>query len=121
MSILNAYWVPPAVQDFVVHEDNPRAGDLGFRNDIPVELPVTVGAQYFGEGREELPIYPKTLNSSTQAEYHAVGGAIPASGGIPLVNIYANEYKHSRADYERPFQTASGIPIRPKIERVLKK
>ena len=78
MSILNAYWVPPAVQDFVVHEDNPRAGDLGFRNDIPVELPVTVGAQYFGEGREELPIYPKTLNSSTQAEYHAVGGAIPA-------------------------------------------
>ena len=110
MSILNAYWVPPADQNFAVRQQNSKKSDLGFRHDIPWPLPATAGAEYFGAGKEDLPIVPQTLNTTFQGEYYARGGAIPASGSIPLVNIYSNEYKFNRGAHEREFKTASGMP-----------
>ena len=103
MSITHAYWIPPAEQDFKVQKANFKPGDLGFRNDIPWPLPVTIGAEYFGEGREELPL-PKVLNSAIQGEYHARGNIVPSSGGIPLVNIYSKIYKFKRGKTERRFK-----------------
>ena len=111
MSILDAYWIPPATDDFVVSEVDPKKNDLGFRNDLVWPLPATIGAQYFGQGKERLELHPQTLNNTVQGEYFAIGGQIPASGGVPLVNPYADIYKFKRSDYEQVFRTASGMPF----------
>ena len=110
MSITNAYWAPPATQEYNVTQYNPKVGDLGFRHALAWPLPVTVGAQYFGEGQQDLPIYPKRLNTSTRGETFAVGNTVPSSGGVPLINIYDAEYKFARNQTDREFKTAFGVP-----------
>ena len=110
MSITNAYWAPPATHEFEVKTLNPKIGDLGFRTDIPWPLPVTAGAEYFGEGQQDLPTYPKMLNKSFQGEVFAVGNTVPSTGAIPLVNIYDKEFKYSREKHAREFKTAFGVP-----------
>ena len=110
MSITNAYWLPPADHLYDIKRLNPKKGDLGFRHDIPWPLPASFGSQYYGEGKADLPIQPQVLNKTFQGEYHARAGAIPASGGIPLVNIYNSEFKFNRRQHDVPFQTAFGIP-----------
>ena len=100
MNILSAYWVPPVTD---VRFANHKERDLGFRNDIPWPLPATVGAEYFGEGRQELPL-EKSLNATVQGEYHARGGMIPSTGGIPLINPYSKTFNHARENYEVPFR-----------------
>ena len=100
MNINSPYWKPPAEferRSFQTQKSN----DLGFRNDIPYPLPATIGANYFGAGREQLDL-PKELVYSSQGEYFARGGnVVPASGGKPLVNIYSSIYKHRRSDFTR--------------------
>lgn len=108
MSIVNAYWLPRPTH---VTTANPQFADLGFRNDIPWPLPTTVGAEYFGAGREELP-FEKELNPTVQGEYFPRGGnMIPSSGGIPLVNPYSKTFNFERDAYTTEFE-------RPTVKRV---
>ena len=102
MSLLNAYWVPPQSKYGNVSFSNPKFGDLGFRNDLVWPMPATVGAEYFSEGKQELPL-EKSLNKTVQGEYFSRGGMIPSSGGVPLINPYSKTFTHSRLDYEVPF------------------
>ena len=95
MSIINAYWIPPAWQQYEVAEINPKKNDLGFRNDIPHRLPTTIGSQYYNEGRNELPL-PKIIEFNPQGEYYAPDNVIPATGGVPLINISDKIYKFER-------------------------
>jgi hypothetical protein len=104
MSVTSAYWVPPMDQEYQVQTTNHKKGDLGFRVNIPWPLPVSYGAGYAGEGREELYL-KKELNTSTQTEYFPRGGnVIPATGGKPLVNIYKDEFKFTRKSTAVPFK-----------------
>jgi hypothetical protein len=108
MSIVNAYWVPEPSR---LKYSNTKPGDLGFRNDIPWPLPTTVGAEYFGGGREQLPL-EKVLNTTSQGEYFPRGGnLIPASGGMPLINPFSKTYTHERDAYTTEFR-------RPQVKRV---
>ena len=55
MNINNPYWQPPVEfgkQTFV----NTKPNELGFRNDLVYPLPTTIGANYFGEGRQHLDL-----------------------------------------------------------------
>ena len=103
MSLIDAYWIPPQDQTFKVSFYNAREGDLGFRSDIPWPMPATVGAQYFNEGRNELPL-PKILDSSIPGEWHAIGNKLPGSGGIPLVNPYLADFKFKRSRLQKRFK-----------------
>ena len=104
MNITNAYWVPPQTKYGTVSYSNTKAGDLGYRHDLPWPLPATVGAEYFGEGKQELPL-EKSLNKTVQGEYFLRGGdVVPASGGVPMINPYSKTFTHSRAAYEIPFR-----------------
>ena len=106
--ITNAYWIPEPTH---VKTQNHKVSDLGFRNDIPWPLPTTVGAEYFGEGREELPL-EKVLNPTVQGEYFSRGGdVIPSSGGVPLINPYSKRFTHERDAYTTEFK-------RPSVKRV---
>ena len=99
--IINAYWLPEPTD---VRAVNHKPGDLGFRNDLPWPLPATVGAEYFGEGRNELPL-EKELNTTFQGEYHMRGGnVVPSSGGVPLVNPYSKTFTHSRDAFSQKFE-----------------
>ena len=98
MQINNPYWQPPAEfgkQTYL----NTKPNDLGFRNDLVWPMPTTIGANYYGEGRQYLDL-PKELVFDTRGEYFARGGnVIPSTGGKPLVNIYSDIYKHKRANH----------------------
>ncbi len=108
MNIINAYWIPEPVS---IKQANHKVGDLGFRNDLVWPLPATVGAEYFGQGREELPL-DKEVNPTVQGEYFPRGGnVIPASGGVPLVNPYSKTFSFERDAYTSQFE-------RPTIKRV---
>jgi len=104
MNILNAYWLPKPTESGTIQQTNNKPNELGFRNDIPWPLPTTVGAEYFGEGREELPL-EKTLNKTIQGEYFLRGGNIvPSTGGVPMINPYSKTFTHSRDAYETRFE-----------------
>ena len=108
MSIINTYWLAPVLD---VKSANHKVGDLGFRNDLVYPLPATFGAEYFGQGREQLPL-EKELNPTIQGEYFPRGGnVIPASGGVPLVNPYSKTFNFERDAYSTKFE-------RPAIKRV---
>lgn len=108
MSIVNAYWVPSP--DHITFS-NPKFNDLGFRNDLPWPLPATVGAEYFGSGREQLPL-EKVLNKTIQGEYFPRGGnVVPSSGGMPLINPFSKTFTHERDAYTTKF-------VRPQVKRV---
>jgi hypothetical protein len=110
MSIVNAYWLPPVLD---VTQANHKFRDLGFRNDIPWPLPATVGAEYYGQGRNELPL-EKQLNRTVQGEYFPRGGhVIPASGGVPLINPYS-----AAMNFERGAYTSDFIPPNAGLKRV---
>ena len=111
MNILNAYWLPKPTENGTVGYSNTKAGDLGFRNDLVWPLPATVGAEYFGEGRQELPL-EKTLNRTVQGEYFLRGGnVVPSTGGIPMINPFSKTFTHSRAAYDTKFE-------RPTVRKV---
>ena len=98
MNINSPYWQPPAEFGRMSFQKDKK-NDLGFRNDLVYPLPTTIGANYFGEGRQHLDL-PKELAFDPRGEYFARGGnVVPASGGKPLVNIYSDIYKHKRSDY----------------------
>jgi hypothetical protein len=97
MQINNPYWQPPVEFGKVTYAQS-KTNDLGFRNDLVYPLPTTIGADYFGEGRQHLEL-PKELTFSTQGEYFGRGGnVVPATGGKPLINIYSDIYKYKRSD-----------------------
>ena len=99
MNINQPYWQPPAEFGKQTYQTQ-KSNDLGFRNDIPYPLPTTIGANYFGEGRQELAL-PKELAYDPRGEYFARGLAniVPSTGGKPLVNVYSEIFKHKRSDY----------------------
>jgi hypothetical protein len=99
MNINSPYWKPPAEFEKRTYQTQ-KSNDLGFRNDIPYPLPSTVGANYFGEGRQYLDL-PKELVYDSRGEYFVPGNIVPSTGGKPLVNIYSDIYKHKRSDYTR--------------------
>ena len=101
MSIVNAYWIPEPSN---VSTLNSKVNDLGYRNDLVWPLPATVGAEYFGGGRQELPL-EKILNPTVQGEYFPRGGnVVPSSGGVPLVNPYSKAFTHERDAYSTEFE-----------------
>jgi hypothetical protein len=101
MSLVNAYWIP---EPTTLKSLNTKVNDLGFRTDIPWPLPATVGAEYFGQGRDKLSL-EKELNKSVQGEYFPRGGnVIPSSGGMPLVNPFSKVFTYSRDAHSVPFK-----------------
>jgi hypothetical protein len=97
-SITHPFWsVPPLYQYNRITSVNTFPNDLGFRNPIPVPLPVTFG-WYNGTNEGALDL-PKTLTYSSQPEYFTHGGFIPAINNKPLVNIHLPMYNFSREEH----------------------
>lgn len=99
ISMTDPYWVPsPLYQNAgrILTSNTIPFGDLGFRHEIPVPMPVTIGNSYFGSNEGALNL-PKQLVHSNQGEYFARGGYIRTSAGKPMVNIYSPEFNFERS------------------------
>jgi hypothetical protein len=99
-NLTDPYWRPPPhfLYNQGITQNNRLENDLGFRNSIPVGLPVTIGEGYFGSNEGKLNL-PKQLVFTTQGEYFAPGNTIPMTGNYPLVNIYNSIYTFKRSDH----------------------
>ena len=90
------YWQPEPLYSMSQVKFQPYLyQDLGFRNEIPVPMPVTVGQSYYGSNESELNL-PNQLVFSNQGEYFARGEYLRASDGKPMVNIYNPEFNFTR-------------------------
>ena len=94
MNLTNPYWSPPPMFQ-------PHKGLLGAENHrgFFFKLPhpdIQTAGWYFGEGampdRRELAF-------KADPEYYAVGGVIPASGGVPRFDPRKAIYQYKRSDY----------------------
>ena len=97
IAMTDPYWVPgPLYSVGHITYQNEHFNDLGFRNEIPVPLPISVGQSYFGSNEGALGL-PKQLVFSNQGEYFARGGYLRTNNGKPMVNIYSPEFNFTRA------------------------
>lgn len=97
-NLTDPYWRPPPLYLYdKLTQFNWKENDLGFRNAIPVEMPVTTG-QYFGSNESTLNL-PKQLAFSAQGEYFAPGNYVPMTGDRPMVNIYNPIFTFKREDH----------------------
>lgn len=98
-NLTDPYWRPPPLYLYDgITQNNWKENDLGFRNGIPVEMPVTVGSSYFGSNEGELNL-PKQIVTTTQGEYFAPGNYVPMADNKPLVNIYNPVFTFKRQDH----------------------
>ena len=98
-NLTDPFWRPPPLYMYEkLTQHNWKENDLGFRNSIPVEMPVTVGNNYFGSNESVLGL-PKQLVNSTQGEYFAPGNYIPMTSNRPMVNIYNPIFTFKREDH----------------------
>ena len=96
ISMTDPYWTPaPLFGIGKITFLNSQEGDLGFRHEIPVPMPVTVG-HYYGSNEGGLNL-PKQLVTSGQGEYFVRGGYLRSNEGKPMVNIYNPEFNFERA------------------------
>ena len=99
-SLTDPYWTPPPLYMFAgIRTVNHKENDLGFRNALVPNMPVTTG-QYYGSNEAELNPQKKLVTTG-QGEYFAPGNYVPSTGGRPLVNIYDPIYTFKRDDYVR--------------------
>ena len=98
MSMTDPYWQPGPLYSVgrILTSNALPLSDLGFRHEIPVPLPVTIGNNYFGSNESALHL-PKQLVFSNQGEYFTRGGYLRTSGGKPIVNIYNPEFNFERS------------------------
>ena len=97
MQLTHAYWNPPPLYSFSkITFTNTQPNDLGFRHDIPVPMPVSIGEGYFGSNESVLNI-PKQLVFSNQGEYFTRGGYIRTVDQKPLVNVYNPIFNYKRS------------------------
>ena len=90
------YWVPgPLFNIGQMSFTNPLENDLGFRHELVVPMPITVG-HYYGSNESALNL-PKQLVTSGQGEYFVRGGYLRSNEGKPMVNIYNPEFNYERA------------------------
>ena len=101
IAMTDPYWVPgPLYSAGQITYQNHFENDLGFRNEIPVPLPITIGQSYFGSNEGALGL-PKQLVFSNQGEYFTRGGYLRTNEGKPVVNIYNPEFNFTRESVTR--------------------
>ena len=92
----NPYWTPEAVYTWG-KKSQPQTDGYGFTFKLPWQTPVTSG-WYFGEG----PVPQRSeMVFRSDPEYYAIDNTIPASGGVPAVNLYDKAFQFRRSKYTR--------------------
>ena len=100
MNLTNPYWSTPAMFD-------THKGLLGYENHrgffFKIPHPdIQTSGYYFGEnpmyGRREL-----VMAGGERPQYYAVGGILPASGGVPKYDPRSANYNVKRSNFTKKF------------------
>ena len=105
MSITHPLYAPDPKFETRVFQKN-LTNDLGFRNVVPVSMPVTNG-QYYGSNEADL-YNTNQMVRTNQTGMFFPGNYVPQTAGRPLVNLYEHEFLLQRNnfiyDYQKPYQ-----------------